>query len=251
MSAYWKGRKVLLTGATRGIGRAMAETLVAEGASVLGVARNTAALEEMTRKLGPRFDGLEADLGDPEIPRGVVNWVADAHPDCSVLINNAAVMSYPLLTDGSNHDVGIEEEVQINMIAPMQIATALLPRLAAQKGARIVNVTSGLAVAPKTDAPIYCATKAGMRSFTRSLRYQAEDAGLHIGICEALLPAVNTSLSRGRAERKMPAPEAAAAILAGAEAGKAEIWIGKTKLLRRVMRLSPALAHGLMRRIEA
>lgn len=251
MSAYWRGRKVLLTGATRGIGRAMAETLVAEGATVLGVARNTAALEEMTRRLGPRFDGLEADLGDPEIPRGVVNWVADAHPDCSVLINNAAVMSYPLLTDGSNHDVGIEEEVQINMIAPMQIATALLPRLATQKGARIVNVTSGLAVAPKTDAPIYCATKAGMRSFTRSLRYQAEDAGLHIGICEALLPAVNTSLSRGRAERKMPAPEAAAAILAGAEAGKAEIWIGKTKLLRRVMRLSPALAHGLMRRIEA
>ncbi|ANT60137.1 hypothetical protein AYJ57_07025 [Salipiger sp. CCB-MM3] len=251
MSAYWKGRKVLLTGATRGIGRAMAETLVAEGATVLGVARNTAALEEMTRRLGPRFDGLEADLGDPEIPRGVVNWVADAHPDCSVLINNAAVMSHPLLTDSGNHDVGIEEEVQINMIAPMQIATALLPRLAAQKGARIVNVTSGLAVAPKTDAPIYCATKAGMRSFTRSLRYQAEDAGLHIGICEALLPAVNTSLSRGRAERKMPAPEAAAAILAGAEAGKAEIWIGKTKLLRRVMRLSPALAHGLMRRIEA
>ncbi|MCA0995251.1 SDR family oxidoreductase [Alloyangia pacifica] len=251
MSAYWKGRKVLLTGATRGIGRAMAETLVAEGATVLGVARNTAALEEMTCRLGPRFDGLEADLGDPEIPRGVVNWVADAHPDCSVLINNAAVMSYPLLTDGSNHDVGIEEEVQINMIAPMQIATALLPRLAAQKGARIVNVTSGLAVAPKTDAPIYCATKAGMRSFTRSLRYQAEDAGLHIGICEALLPAVNTLLSRGRAERKMPAPEAAAAILAGTEAGKAEIWIGKTKLLRRVMRLSPALAHGLMRRIKA
>ncbi|MBE9636074.1 SDR family oxidoreductase [Salipiger mangrovisoli] len=251
MSGYWNGRKVLLTGATRGIGRAMAEQLMAEGATVLGVARNFAALDEMTRRLGPRFDGLEADLGDPEIPRGVVNWVADMHPDCSVLINNAAVMSYPLLTDGGNHDVGIEEEVQINLIAPVQIATALLPRLAAQRDSRIVNVTSGLAVAPKTDAPVYCATKAAMRSFTRSLRYQAEDARMAIGICEALLPAVNTTLSRGRAERKMPAPEAAAAILRGAAAGTPEIWIGKTRLLRRVMRLSPALGHVIMRRIEA
>ena len=251
MTGYWTGRKVLLTGATRGIGRAMAEQLVAEGATVLGVARNVVALDGMTRRLGPRFDGLEADLGDPEIPRGVVNWAADVHPDCSVLINNAAVMSYPLLADGGNHYAGIEEEVRINLIAPMQIATALLPRLAARSGARIINVTSGLAVAPKTDAPIYCATKAGMRSFTRSLRYQAEDAELRIGICEALLPAMNTSLSRGRAEHKMAAREAAAAILAGAEAGKPEIWIGKTRLLRRVMRLSSALGHLIMRRIEA
>lgn len=251
MGDFWKGRTVLLTGATRGIGAAMAGELAARGATVLAVARNPAALDDLARRLGPCCDVLEADLADPEIAHGVSNWVRDMYPTCSVLINNAAVMRYPRLTDGGDHHEDIAEEVQINAVAPMQLAVGLLPVLARNGGARIVNVTSGLAVAPKADAPVYCATKAAMRSFTRALRYQAEDAGLDIAVSEALLPVVDTTLSRGAPERKMPPAEAALAILAGAERGQPEIWIGKARLLRHVMRLSPALAHGIMRRMEA
>ncbi|WP_417723067.1 SDR family oxidoreductase [Salipiger sp.] len=251
MTGFWDGRKVLLTGATRGIGAVMAGELAARGATVLAVARNPARLEDLARRLGPACDVLEADLADPDIPRGVVNWVRDQHPECSVVINNAAVMRYPRLVREGDHFDGIDEEVRINAVAPMQIGVGLLPTLAQRPGARIVNVTSGLAVAPKADAPIYCATKAAMRSFTRTLRYQVEDAGLDIGICEALLPVVDTTLSKGAPERKMPPDEAARAILAGAAAGQQEIWIGKTRLLKRIMRLSPALAHGIMRRMEA
>lgn len=250
MERYWNGRKVLLTGATRGIGREMSRQLTAMGAEVLAVARNPAALDELLRQ-GDCVDVLEADLADAEIPRGVVNWVGDAHPDCSVVINNAAVMRYPVLTDGTQHGEGVAEEVQVNLVAPMLIAVGLLPVLGAQAGARVVNVTSGLAVAPKADAPVYCATKAAMRSFTRSLRYQVEDAGLGIGLSEALLPVVDTTLSRGAPERKMSPADAATAILEGVARGRREIWIGKARLLRRLMWLSPALGHGIMRRMQA
>ncbi|MBN9886294.1 SDR family oxidoreductase [Salipiger abyssi] len=250
MAHFWNGKTVLLTGATRGIGREMALQLSAAGALVLAVARNPAALAEL-HNAGGCADYLEADLADPEIPLGVANWVRDAHPCCAALINNAAVMRYPLLTDGGAHAEGIEEEMRINAIAPMQIAVGLLPLLAAQPEARLVNVTSGLAVAPKTDAPVYCASKSAMRSFTRALRYQAEDAGFEIGICEALLPLVDTTLSRGAPEGKMTPAAAASAILDGAARGTPEIWIGKARLLRRIMRLSPGLGHGIMRRMTA
>ncbi|MCR8549038.1 SDR family NAD(P)-dependent oxidoreductase [Salipiger sp. P9] len=250
MEPFWNGKKVLLTGATRGIGREMARQLGAAGAQVLAVARNPAALEALCQT-GDCVDFLEADLADPEIPLGVVNWIRDAHPDCAVLINNAAVMRYPLLTDGTADLAGIEEETRINLIAPMQIAVGLLPVLAEQDESRIVNVTSGLAVAPKADAPVYCATKAAMRSFTRTLRYQTEDAGFGTGICEALLPVVDTTLSRGAPEGKMAPDAAAAAILNGAARGMPEIWIGKARLLRQIMRLSPRLGHGMMRRMAA
>jgi uncharacterized oxidoreductase len=245
------GKTVLVTGATRGIGRAMVKDIGARGGKVLAVARDAGALTAL-QAAEPCVTGvLEADLAEPDIALGVVNWIADQHPTCAGLINNAAVMRYPILTDQKNHAAGIADEVQINTIAPMQLAVGLLPILAKQPGAFIVNVTSGLGIAPKAEAPIYCATKAAMRSFTRTLRYQIEDAGFDIAVYEAVLPVVDTTLSRGRPERKMPPAVAAKAILDGLSTEEPEIYIGKARLLPRLMRVSPALTHRIMRRMQA
>jgi uncharacterized oxidoreductase len=246
----WTGRTVLLTGATRGIGAAMCGQLRKAGATVLAVARDGRALTRLAEENPGTVHVLEADLADPAMPRAVARWVTDAHPRCDTLINNAAVMRFPVLTEGGeNHLDAIAEEITIDLTAPLQIATALLPVLAANGPARLVNVSSGLGVAPKTDAPVYCAAKAGLRSFTRTLRYQVEDAGLPITVSEAVLPAVDTTLSRGDSAGKMTPEDCARAILAGTAAGQPEIWIGKARTLRWVMRLSPSLAHRIMRRM--
>ncbi len=252
MNAFWQGRKILVTGATRGIGAELTRQLMSKGARVIAVARNQSQLDQMQDHFRNLVDVLAADLSDPEMPRAVVNWVSDAHPDCSAVFNNAAVMTYPVLTTPArSHLPNIAAEVQINLAAPMQICAGLLPVLADHPEAQIINITSGLALAPKAEAPFYCATKAALRSFTRTLRYQIEDAALPIRVTEALPPVVDTTLSRGRPEKKMSPAETAHHILKGVADRRSEVWIGKARLLPPLMRLSPRLCFGLMRNMQA
>jgi uncharacterized oxidoreductase len=127
------------------------------------------------------------------------------------------------------------------------LSAGLLPLLARQPSAALVNVTSGLALAPKRSAPVYCATKAAVRSFTRALRYQCEDGGLAVRVIEAIPPLVDTPMTAGRGRGKLSPERCAAEILAGVRRGAAEIPIGRTRLLRGLQRLSPALAYRIMR----
>lgn len=244
----FSNRTVLLTGATRGIGQAALKQLLDKGATVLTVARDEAALTRLEQIAPGRVHTLAADLGDPEMPRAVANWVADEHPDCSVLINNAAMMVHTRLTDPPADRIDqMEPEVAINLTAPMALCTAMLPVLSQHPLAAIANVTSGLALAPIPNAAVYCATKAGLRSFTRTLRYQCEDARHTIQISEVIMTLVNTSLSQGDPTTKMAPEQAAAEMLAGIEAGQREIGIGKVRLLQRIMRFSPTLGYRIMR----
>jgi uncharacterized oxidoreductase len=127
------------------------------------------------------------------------------------------------------------------------LSAGLLPLLARQPSAAILNITSGLALAPKKSSPVYCATKAGLRSFTRALRYQCEDALPHVHVVEALPPLVDTAMTHGRGRGKISPEACAAEIVAGLKAGRREIHVGKAKLLRAVIRLSPALGYRIMR----
>lgn len=245
MSLRLSNRKILLTGATRGIGRQMLDILCENGAHVLAVARSETALVQLERAYPGQVSTLAADLSEPDMPRAIAHWVADQHPDCSVLINNAAIMIHTDLTDGAaRHEEAIEREVEVNLIAPMQLAVLMMPVLRRQRTAAIVNVTSGLAISPIANAAVYCATKAGLRQFSKALRAQC--AGSGITVHEAVMTLVDTSLSLGDPAGKLPPRAAAQAVLRGVEAGQSEIWIERTRLLRLVWRLSPALADRIM-----
>lgn len=242
------GRKILLTGATRGIGREMARQLLGKGATLLAVARDAAALDAMAMVHAGRVFTLTADLADPEMPRGIANWVADQHPDCSVLINNAAIMHHTRLTmPDPRHEERIAAEIAVNLTAPITLSALMLPLLRAQRRAAVLNVTSGLAIAPIANAATYCATKAGLRQFTKALRYQVQDAGADILVSEAIMTLVDTTLSQGDPAGKLSPDGAAAEVIAGLEAGQEEIWVEKTRLLRRVWRVSPGLAERIVR----
>lgn len=242
------GRKVLVTGGARGIGLEMSRQLVAKGASVIAVGRNADALAAVADELGNAVATRQADLSQPGAVPALTAWIRESHRDCSVLVNNAAIMHHLDLTrDGLHRLDAIGDEVDTNLTAPMRLAVALLPVLRAHPSAAIVNVTSGLAIAPKRAAAVYCATKAALRSFTRSLRDQCRAAGLPIQVSEAVMTLVDTTLSRPGAVRKYPPARAAADVIAGVERGRDEIWIEKTRMLRVVHRLSPALAYRIMR----
>lgn len=81
----------------------------------------------------------------------------------------------------------------------------------------------------------------------RALRYQCEDGAPHVQVTDVVLPLVDTDMARGRGTGKLPAPDAAAAVLAGIRRGSAEVRVGKARILPPLVRLSPALAHRILR----
>ncbi len=243
----FSGRKVLLTGGARGIGLEITRLLVARNARIITVGRDAEALARLEDAYPGRVKTLAADLSKPDDMKAVIDWLASDHPDCSVLINNAAIMNhFELTTPSSGRLEEIASEIAVNLTAPIKLATLALPVLAAHPSAAIVNITTGLAIAPKRGAPVYCATKAGLRTFTRSLRDQCRHERLPIQVSEVIMTLVDTTLSSA-APRKYPPERAASDTLRGVERGLPEIWIEKTRLLRVVHRLSPTLAYRIMR----
>jgi uncharacterized oxidoreductase len=235
------GKTVLLTGGSAGIGREIARQLKAKGAKVVLTGRDPARLEAMG---GEGFETMAADLSSAAGVDALVAALGDRQID--ILINNAGL--------GVAHDVrnalpdpdAADGVLYANLSAPIRLITALLPRLRARPRAAIVNVTSGLAIAPNTASSVYCASKAGLRSYTMALRAQL--AGEPILVVEALPPVVDTQMTADRATSKMPPEECARQIIAAIEGDQPEANVGMVKLLRAVYSLSPALARSVMRR---
>lgn len=246
------GRTALVTGGARGLGRELTLQLLAAGADVVAVGRDRRHLDSLADALGAeahRVSTIAADLADPAAVDALVEEVRVRHPDLSVLVNNAGVQR---LTDLVAEDPAVtapavRHEVAVNLTAVVTLTAGLLPLLAAHPSAAVLNVTSGLAVAPKRSAPVYCATKAAVRSWTRALRYQCEAGAPGVRVTEAVLPLVDTDMTRGRGRSAMDAEDAARAVLAGLRRDRDEVWVGRARVLRVAMRVSPALAHRLLR----
>ncbi len=118
-----------------------------------------------------------------------------------------------------------------------------MEHLKARPKATIVNVTSGLAIAPAARTPVYCATKSALRFYTLGLREQLKDT--NIQVIEALPPVVDTQMNDGNPMKKMPAEECARQILVAIEKDLDEANIGMTKALRIAESISPSLAKSI------
>lgn len=230
---------VLLTGGTSGIGAELFTRLLAQGHRVIVLARGA---ERMEARAG--LVAVACDLGDPAAVVATARAVLAAHP-VDVLINNAAVQHAVALSDPASTPALLVEEAQLNLLAPALLAQAVLPGMIARGRGVIVNVSSGLAVFPKERAGLYAATKAGLSSFSTSLRWQAERHG--VDVVEVQLPVVDTPMTAGRGVRKIPAAVAAEAILRGIAGGRPMVRVGAARLLPLFQRLAPGLGRRIMR----
>lgn len=235
------GKAVLLTGGTDGIGRQLALQLRDAGAQVIVTGRSP---ERLDRAQKEGFEPICADLSGPAGVATVLAAIGNRPLD--ILINNAGC--------GSDHDFRLappdlaenDRCIWLNLHAPIHLITALMERLRARPQAMIVNVTSGLAIAPRAGGPIYCATKAALRSYTQALRAQL--AGTRIHVLEALPPVVETQMTAGRSGKKLSAAECARQVIAAMRADRSEANVGMVKLLQLVHSMSPALARRIMLR---
>lgn len=228
--------KVLVTGGTSGVGAALTRQLLAAGHQVVVLARRAGDMAP-ERGLHP----LPCDLSDIAAVQQAAARIATAHPDLRLLIHNAAVQhAMPLSESLPAHLV---EEATVNLLAPALLTQVLAPRL--PSGGALVAITSGLATFPKERAGLYAATKAGLHSFTQSLRYQMEGQG--IAVVEVVLPLVDTPMTAGRGRGKITAEAAAAAILRGLSRGRPVIRVGAARALPVIAALAPWLGRRMLR----
>ena len=236
------GKSVLLTGGSAGIGRELARQLKVKGARVALTGRNKERLDYMRAE---GFEAIEANLSNAA---GVDALVADlGEREIDILINNAGqLVDHDFRREkgrGVPDPDAADDCIYANLNAPIRLTVALIDRLRSRPEAAIVNVTSGLAIAPAARQPVYCATKAGLRFYSLTLREQLKDT--NINVIEALPPVVDTQMNADNPMKKMPAEECARQILAAIEKGRSEANIGMTKALRVAESISPALAKSV------
>jgi short-subunit dehydrogenase len=159
------GRRVLITGASRGIGELLAKGCAAAGADVALVARSRDALEKVAFDVGGR--AYVADLADPAQVGGLIARVEGDGP-VDVLINNAALDNPALITELSDGD--IEKVVQVNLAAPLELSRQVVPGMIRRGGGHIVNISSLGGCNAVPGLGIYSSTKAGLSHFTATLR---------------------------------------------------------------------------------
>lgn len=240
----WHEIQALVTGGTRGIGLQLVTQLVAKGAKVTATGTTESSLVE-ARTLLPQVNWLVLDQAHAASREAF----AQALPaeGIRLVIHNAGVQQ---MRDWTEPDASVvfdsEQEMAVNFVGPAELTRLLLPRLAREHSAQVVFVTSGLALAPKRSSPVYCASKAALRSFAKSLRAQVRLAGWPILIHEALPPLVDTDMTRGRGKGKISAAAAASQILEGVHKGRLEIDVGATTWLRFILRVSPKLGERIM-----
>ena len=171
------GRRAVVTGASRGIGLAVAERLVAEGAEVALVARSVPALDEAVARLGERAVAIPCDVTDSAAVDALAASLADrwdSPPD--LLVNNAGVFELALLRD--TEPALFERAVHTNLIAPFLLVRAFLPAMHARGRGHVVTIGSiaDRAVFPENGA--YAASKFGARALHEVLRAETRGSGV-------------------------------------------------------------------------
>jgi 3-oxoacyl-[acyl-carrier protein] reductase len=159
-----RGRACVVTGASQGIGLAVSERLVAEGARVLMVARDEARLRDAAERLGAAW--LAADVTAPEADERVVAAAVERLGAIDVLVNNAGTSSNTPLDDLTDEDYRAQHE--LNVMAPMRLMRRAAPLMAERGWGRIVNVSSSSGKRPGQSNVAYSVAKAGQLSLSRA-----------------------------------------------------------------------------------
>lgn len=186
------GNTILITGATSGIGRGLAEAFDARGNRVILVGRRQELLDEITA-IHPGMRGIALDVRDAKAISALAERLATEEPALNVLINNAGISRQEKLTPGDADLATTRDIVETNIMSVVHATAAFLPLIEGKAGATLMTTSSGLAFVPRNNFPTYCASKAFLHSWVQSLRVQLQSVGIEV--LELLPPYVQSELS--------------------------------------------------------
>jgi NAD(P)-dependent dehydrogenase (short-subunit alcohol dehydrogenase family) len=169
-----EGKVAVVSGASRGIGRAVVEELIDEGVRVVAGARDVTQLAEL-----PGVIGVAGDLAQPNGSEALVNAAVDAYGGLDYLINNVGAVRLHFDGFASITDEDWQHAFDVNLLSAVRAARAALPHLIASRGA-IVNVSSMNGRAPEFTAVEYSATKAALNNLSRALAMELAPSGVRV-----------------------------------------------------------------------
>ncbi|WP_316800267.1 SDR family oxidoreductase [Pedobacter frigidisoli] len=218
--------KILITGGATGIGLGLTERFLQEDNTIIICGRREEVLKEVTDKHSNVIARV-CDLSQESERKDLYEWLLKEHSDLTVLVNNAGVQNWMGIEDDQFYPKAVGE-IETNVVAPLHLITLLssLPKLKT-----IMNVTSGLAFVQLSKVPVYCATKAFLRSFTLSLRYLLQPKGIEV--IEVIPPALNTDLGgKGIHDANPPVSAFIEAIFIQLQEGKTELTFGFSEIMK-------------------
>lgn len=247
------GTRALVTGASRGIGRALAVDLAGRGATVGLVARNEAELEQLAGELAGEHVVLPCDVGDRESVEAAVGRFIEVAGGLDLLVANAGIAHY-----GPFAQVPIEraeEMTRVNWLGTLYTVHAGLPWLLGRAEGHIVVVSSGAGLRSFPWAAVYGATKAAQRMFAEALRHELSGTG--VGLTTVYPGEITTSLHDHEREslpdwyrpgESVPPEGLAAEIIAAVKADARDVHHPRlVRLLRVAHGVSPLLSDRILK----
>lgn len=247
-----KGRLVLLTGASRGIGAAIARSFAAEGAHLLLTARDAAALADVAvdvERVGGRATVLAADVAT-EAGRTAI---LEAAANVDVFVGNAGIEIPLAVADQS--PAQIEKQIAVNLTSPLLLTRGLLPGMLARRSGAIVLVSSMSGKSPTPYNAIYTATKHGLNGFVASLRIELEGSGVSAGVvCPSFVADAgmwsDTGLRAPAMMREVPLAKVVGAVRRAVDTGGEHLVTpGPIRPLLAIKELFPGLDAAVLRRM--
>jgi short-subunit dehydrogenase len=251
-----KDKTVVLTGATGGIGEAIASRLDAEGARLILVGRNPTRLRGLIERLSPSHHrAVAADLATSEGRGRVVEACrTSAGEGVSLLVNGAGVNDFEFLEAQS--EASIRQLVDVNLTSPILLCHAMLPLLRLQPNARIVNIGSTFGSIGYPGFSAYCASKFGLRGFTEALRRELDGSGISVSyvapratrtdLNSRAVVEMNTALGTAMDDPALVADAVMSTIRASRRSDRYLGW--PEKLFVRVNALFPRLVDNSLRK---
>jgi short-subunit dehydrogenase len=237
----------LLTGASGGIGQAIARALHDRGARVLLSGRRSGVLEELRAALGGNAEVLEADLAGP----GGTAGLAERAGNVDVLVANAGLPASGRL-EGFTHEE-IDRALDVNLRAPIQLTRALVPGMVERGQGHVVLVSSLSGKAATARSAVYSATKFGLRGFAGGLRDDLHGSG--VGVTVVFPGFIRDAGMFADAGVKLPPgvgtrtpDDVARAVVRGIQTGRAEIDVAPLAL--RLGALASGLAPETLARVQ-
>ncbi|ACS85386.1 3-oxoacyl-ACP reductase FabG [Musicola paradisiaca] len=176
----FKGKIALVTGASRGIGRAIAETLVARGATVIGTATSEKGAAEISSWLGEKGKGYMLNVTDVTSIEQVLSAIQKEFGDIDILVNNAGITRDNLLIRMKDEEW--KEVLETNLSSVFRLSKAVLRAMMKKRFGRIITVGSVIGTRGNAGQANYAAAKAGLVGFSKSLAYEVASRGITVNV---------------------------------------------------------------------
>ena len=175
-----QGKIALVTGATRGIGRAVAEELASKGAFVIGTATSEKGAESISAYLGEKGKGLVLNVAEQAAIDAVLEQIKQEFGDIDILVNNAGITRDNLLMrmkDEEWFDI-----LQTNLSSVYHLSKAMLRTMMKKRFGRIINIGSVVGSMGNAGQTNYCAAKAGLIGFSKALAKEVASRGITVNV---------------------------------------------------------------------